>query len=130
MKTVKFKIPKTFGACADKLFTLRAERAKIQKQADALEVEEKAIKSFLIENLSKEDQTGAVGHLAQATITTKVVPSCKDWKALEKWILKTKDFSVLGRSLKAESIRERWDMGKKIPGVEPFTVLSVSCTKK
>ena len=125
-----FKVPKRFGECADLLYVLREQRSKVQKAADAIEEQEKQIKEYLIQNLSKEDQTGAVGHKATATITSKVVPQAKDWDAVYKWILKSKDFSILGRSLKMESIRERWDDGRKIPGIEPFTTLSVSVTKK
>ena len=124
-----FKVPKRFGECADLLYVLREQRSKVQKQADAIEEQEKQIKEYLIQNLSKEDQTGAVGHKATATITSKVVPSCKDWNALYKWVLKTKDFSVLGRRLADAAVRERWDNNKTIPGIVPFTVLSESCTK-
>lgn len=125
-----FKVPKKFGECADLLYKLREERAKVQKAADAIEEQERAIKNYLIENLSKEDQTGAIGHMAKAVISSKVVPQAKDWNAIYKWVLKSKDFSILGRSLKAEAIRERWDAGKAIKGIEAFTVLSVSVTKK
>ena len=45
-------------------------------------------------------------------------------------IRKTKDFSLLQRRLAAPAIKERWEAGKKVPGVEPFAILKVSVVKK
>jgi hypothetical protein len=122
-------IPKTLGACADRLYKLREERSKIQKTIDKLEKEEKEIKEHLINTLPKSSADGITGKVARATIKVKVVPSAKDWSAVYKFILKTKDFSLLGRRLSDAAVRERWEAGKKVPGVEPFNVVSVSVTK-
>jgi hypothetical protein len=130
MKATTFKVPKKFGECADRLYRLREEKSALNKKVENLDEERKAIETYLINNLSKQDQTGAVGHVAQAVIVPKVAPSCKNWPLFYKHILKTKDFSLLGRRLADSAIKEQWENGKKIPGVEAFNYKSVSVTKK
>ena len=122
-------IPATVGACADALYTLREQRLIVQKEADALEEREKAIKQHLIDTLPKSDQTGAVGHVARAQIKTKRVPQVDDWEALYKHVRKTGDFEILQRRLAADAIAERWEAGKKVPGVGAFNAVTVSVTK-
>jgi hypothetical protein len=62
-------------------------------------------------------------------VQTKVVPQVQDWPTLHKYILRTKDFSLLQRRLSESAIKERWDDSKKVPGVEPFNAVKVSVTK-
>ena len=92
-------IPKTLGACADKLWQLREKRSQLQHQADTLEAEEKAIKEYLINNLPKSEADGVTGKVAKVLIKTRSVPSVKDWDSFYKHILKTGDFSLLARKV-------------------------------
>ena len=122
-------IPKTLGACADKLYQLKEARLKIQAQADKIEEQEKAIKEYVIQNLGKENAEGVAGHVAKVSITRSVVPTAKDWDKFYAHVLKTKDFSLMQKRLHEAACRERWDDGKEIPGVESFQVVKVSLTK-
>lgn len=125
----EMKIPKTLGACADRLYQIREEQALLNKQVEVLQAEAAAIKEHLIANLPKSDAQGVLGKQARAAITTKQVPSVKDWDAFYKLILKSKDFSLLQRRVSDAAVRERWEAGEKVAGVEPFTVVNVSVTK-
>ena len=100
------------------------------------------LSDHLIDELPKSQAAGITGRVARATITTKTVPSLKDFEALCRWVLKEsarhakrKDglelepFSVFTRALSAEAVAERWDLGLVVDGVEPFTVVSVSLNK-
>jgi hypothetical protein len=132
-------IPKTLGACADRLFTLRAEASSIRKALDATALvkrlgkiaeEQKAIEEHLIENLPKSKADGIVGKLAKAIIKTSKVPTVTDWDKLYAHILKTRDFSLLPRKVLTESVRDRWEEKKVVPGVGVFNVTSVSITQR
>lgn len=123
-------LPKTLGGCADKLMRLRDERQELTKKIDAIKAHENAIKEKLIEELPKDDAQGVTGKLARVTIKTKKVGTVKDWSALYEYIRKKKDFSLLQRRLSDAAVKEQWEAGKKIPGVEPFNVIQVSLTKK
>lgn len=127
--TTVFKFPKTLGACADKVFELRQARLAQQKLVDAIEEEEKALKEHIINTLPKSETTGVAGKLARVTVVTKQVPQVKDWESFHKHIKKTGDFDLLSRALGKAAIEARWEAGKKVPGVEAFTTVSLSINK-
>jgi len=126
-QTVKF--PKTLGACVDKAYTLRAERLELQNKVKELKEQEAQLTEHLIKNIKKSNATGVAGKLARATVNTKDVPAVKDWKKVYRYISQTKSWDLLGRSMNSAAWRERIESGKKVPGVEPFTTVSVSLTK-
>lgn len=122
-------LPKTLGGCADKLFRTRAKRLDVQKQVDKLRAEEAELKEHLINNLPKDRATGVQGKLCQVSIVTKQRPKVEDWDRLYKYIKRTGNFDLLQRRLSDPAIRERWEDGKEVPGVDTFTVVDVSIRK-
>lgn len=126
---VKYKFPKALGACADKLFELRNKRLSEQKKVDEIAAEETALKNHIIENLPKSEASGVAGKLARVTVVTKQVPQVKDWDAFYKYVKKTGSFDLMQKRLTDAAIKERWEAGKEVPGVEHFNVVSVSINK-
>lgn len=124
-----FKFPKEMGKCADMLYALREKRLAGQKVVDAVEDEEKALKEHIINNLPKSEASGILGKLAKVTVTNKLVPQVKDWEAFYAHIKKTNGFDLLNRALNKSAVEARYEAGKKVPGVESFNAVSVSCTK-
>jgi hypothetical protein len=122
------KLPKTMGTCADLLYKTREERLAAQKVVDDLQKQESAIREHIINNLPKSD-TGASGKLARVTVVIKQVPQVKDWDKFYAHVKKTGQFELMQRRVSDGAVRERWDNGKQIPGVEPFGVVSVSINK-
>ncbi len=127
-KTPTLKLPKTMGACADLLFTTREARLKLQKEVDELAKTEAAVREHIINNLPKTD-TGASGKLARVSVVTKQVPQVKDWDKFYAFVKKTGQFDLVQRRLADTAIRERWDNGKEVPGVEAFGAVSVSLNR-
>lgn len=126
---VKCKFPKALGACADKLFELRNKRLAMQKEVDAVAAEETALKNHIIENLPKSEASGVAGKLARVTVVTKQIPQVKDWDTFYKYVKKTGSFDLMQKRLTDAAIKERWEAGKEIPGVEHFNAVSVSINK-
>jgi hypothetical protein len=126
---VKYKFPKALGACADKLFELRNKRLAEQKKVDEIAAEETALKNHIIENLPKSEASGVAGKLARVTVVTKQVPQVKDWDAFYKYVKKTGSFDLMQKRLTDAAIKERWEAGKEVPGVEHFNAVSVSINK-
>jgi hypothetical protein len=124
-----FKPPKTLAACADELYKTRDLRIAAQKATDELQAKETALKEHLINNLPKSDASGVAGKLARVTVVTKLIPRVNDWDKLYKFIKKTGAFDLLQRRLIDTAIKERWDNGKEVPGVESFNVVSISMNK-
>lgn len=125
----KFKFPKQLGACADRLYQLRQKRLEMQKEVDKVAAEESALKNHIIENLPKSEASGVAGKLARVTVVTKQIPQVKDWDAFYKYVKKTGSFDLMQKRLTDAAIKERWEAGKEIPGVEHFNAVSVSINK-
>lgn len=128
-KKLKFKIPKTLGACADLLYTTRKDRLELQKQVDDLKKQEGELKEHIIQNLPKSSATGVSGKVANAKVTKTDKPTVEDWDKIYKYIKKNNAFELMQRRLNTKSVEERWEDGKKIPGVGKMTVVDVSSTK-
>lgn len=129
-----FKKPAKPAECADMLFTQRTERLKIQRQADAIEENEKLLKQFLIEALPRQKSTGVAGKLARISLKKKTVAVVKDWDKFYKYVVKefAKNpgaFAVLNRAINQAAIDEIWKSGKTVPGVEPYELTTVSVEK-
>jgi hypothetical protein len=126
---VKYKFPPKLGACADRLYQLREKRLTMQKDTDAVEAEEKALKEHIIQTLPKSEAGGIAGKVARVSVVTKSVPRAEDWEKVHAYIKKTGSFDLLQRRLSDSAVQERWDAGKKVPGVEPFNVVTLSVNK-
>lgn len=126
---VKYKFPKALGACADKLFELRNKRLDMQKEVDKMAAEESALKEHIINTLPKSEASGVAGKLARVTVVTKQIPQVKDWDAFYKYVKKTGSFDLMQKRLTDAAIKERWEAGKEVPGVEHFNAISVSINK-
>lgn len=127
------KPPKTMGACADKIYTLRQKISEKTKslilELEQLELDLKALEEHIINNLPKSEASGVAGKLARVTITKTPVPRVQDWDSFYKHIKKTGEFDLLSRGISREAIRERWEAKKKVPGVGTFDVIKVSVNK-
>jgi len=125
----KYKFPKALGACADLYYTLRARRLEAQKAVDLIEMEEKALKEYLIENLPKSEASGVAGKVARVTAVPKDTPVVNDWAKLEAYIKRTSSFDLLQRRLSDSAVKARWDAGKEVPGVGTFKYVTISVNK-
>lgn len=127
--TTTYKFPKNLGACADMLFELRNSRLAEQKKVDEIEEKEKALKVYIIKNLPKSEASGISGKLARVTVIVKQIPQVKDWDAFYKHIKKTGSFDLVQKRLSDAAIKERFEDGKEVPGVEMFNAVSISMNK-
>lgn len=125
-------IPKTMGACADKLYKLREKRYELSRQIKEIEAEEAEIKDYIINNLSKQEAAGVSGKIANVRVKTESVPVVEDWEAFYKYVSRTKSFDMLQRRINTKAVRERIEDKKDFAskaGIGSFTTVSVSITK-
>ena len=118
----------TFGEAADRLYEVRQARYKAQKEVDRLQEEETRLKDWIIASMPK-DTTGVQGTKARVAVITRQVPQVKDWERFYKYVSRTRAWEMLQRRVASKAIMERWEAGKKVPGVESFTVVDVSLNK-
>lgn len=122
------KIPKSIGACADLLYTTRQSRLRLEKEAAEAKAFEQAIKDYIVDTLPVSD-TGAQGKVARVQVVPKEIPTAADWAKIYAYIKKNSAWELMQRRLSDAAVRERWEAGVKIPGVDKFNAKEVSCTK-
>jgi hypothetical protein len=128
--TRKQKFPAKIGEAVDLFYTRRAERLAAQKVVDALKVEESALADHIINSFTKQEISGARGELATGAISESKVPAVKDFDKTLAWIVKKKFWHLLSRSVSTEGVRELWNNGVEVPGIESFTVKKLSAKKR
>lgn len=109
----------------------RAARLAAQKQVDLLEVQEKAIKKQVMERLGKAANKAISNGDRLFQIVTKDEPtiSAENWPKLYAHIQKTGEFELIERRLSKAAVKERAELGEKVPGVEWYPVDTLSDTK-
>lgn len=123
------------GAVVDLLYTLRglsSQLGQLRRPLDeVIDPVIKRIEDHFVETLTVSEATGVQGAAARVQITVSDVPVVKpeDWEEVWRWIVRTKSFDMLPRSLNREAVRERWNAHKHIPKVGVFHAKKVSCTK-
>ena len=133
---------KTLALCADHLYAVREQRLALERQVEILKKKESALQNHLIANLPKSDATGVAGKVARASIKLKTVFQPKDWDKINQWCLdqyalhkRKKDglemaaFGVFQHRLSTGMVKERFDNGEQIPGIETQDIKMVSLNK-
>ena len=120
----------TLGELIDKLYFIRADRLALSNKADEMKKDEDALRTTILGMLDSAKLSGGKGDIAQASIKTTIVPSLSDFDDFIKYVFKNKAIDLLRRQVNATAVRERWDSGKEIPGVTPFTVRDINLSKK
>ena len=123
------KLPKTPALMADRLYKIKELKSELAAKTKLLDDERIAIEAALINLLPKDESTGIQGKVARASLIVKEVPQAEDWDKIHAYIKKTGSWDLLTRSLKATAVQERWDDGKKIPGIVAFTKIGISLNK-
>lgn len=113
------------GAEIDALFKLR-------QKSDAAEAKAKAAKKVLtdamdalLEKFDKNDLNGARGKLASVSVVKTENFNIVDQDTFGKYVLKNKALDLLQRRVSVTAVRERMEAGKKVPGLETFTKVSL-----
>ena len=116
------------GTQIDALFKLKAKHKKAQEAADAVKEQITAAEKDLMATMldSGIEKSGAKG--GTIVVSKSLVPSVTDWDAYYAFIHKTKFYHLLERRPSATGCRELFEMGKKVPGVEPVTKMSLRYT--
>lgn len=118
--------PLTLGAAADKVWQLREEKRALDKQVTAIETQIKELTETIFGMCDEQDTRKAEGKKASISINYTEVGNVTDWDTFWPWVAKTKNFHLVQKRVSDPGLREQWELGKKTPGVEPFTKRSLS----
>lgn len=109
------------GPTIDKLNALRESKRGLEAQIKDIEAKYSVLETELLEKLEAEGTDKGAGKTASVSVSTSVVGNVTDWAAFEAYVIKTKYTHLFQRRLSDAAVRELFDQGKKVPGVEPFT---------
>lgn len=144
------KLPKSLGACVDLYHDMREKRLEENKVVEAMKQDEVYVQNYLIDNINKRDDGGAVGKNHKALVVSQTVYQVDDWDKLYAHIRATGSFELLNRALNQAAVAEHTDginekldaanakalaagkpakPRKMLPGVKTFTALKLSVTK-
>lgn len=119
-KEIKYKFPKTIGACLARLAKLQDMQDEINIKLAPIAKEEAAIREHMIEAFKKDELNGVRGSGRSLSITSTPVPVLKDWSKFFKFAMRKGNDDLLPRSVSSTAWRERVEQGKMVPGVESF----------
>lgn len=117
----KFELTTGIGPAIDKLNEIRDRKRKLMEKVEACDTEYAELEEALLAKLDADGLDKATGRDASVSVSSTTVGNVADWEALTAYIHKHKYYHFFQRRLSDPALRELWDAGKKIPGVEPFT---------
>lgn len=122
-------MPATFGAACDLLHDVREARLEAEKVAEGIGKRESEIREWLIQNISKSDDGGAIGKRYKGVIKEKRKPAVKDWEKFFKFVATENRFDLLQKRVSDKPVMELYEEGKLPPGVETSLIPELSLTK-
>jgi hypothetical protein len=107
----------------------RAERLIQDGIAEQLKEEEIKLKQQLMDTMEAIGVKAVGDGVRNYALHTVDEPTVADWDTLKAHIRKTGEFELLYQRVNPGSVKERWDLGIAVPGVQKFPVLKLSVTK-
>jgi hypothetical protein len=119
---------KTLANIADIWFVTYKDRLAADKAAAVLKDLESAAYALIIEQMRMQELTAIGGSKIRVGMNPDpdYQPHVKDWEKFYAYVLETKDFSFLERRPGKAAIKERWEDGIDVPGVEKFPVYKLT----
>lgn len=121
-------LPESLGERADLYKEVEELRLAMQKKVDAVKKRETEIKNSIIEDLPKGD-TGAAGQRYRVQVTTKPAASVNDRDAFNAFVRENNRFDLLSKSVSQRAIKDMWEGGEDVPGVERVNTPGLSFRK-
>lgn len=128
---------KKIGTKIDQLQKIKLKMDEVDVEIKKLEVKKEKIKvkytakeDEIWNSFTKEELDGAFGKIASVEIKKEIFPSVKDWTKFYAYIAKNKAWDMLQKRTSSTAYRDRLRDGKKIPGVEKFTKVTLKLKAK
>lgn len=118
------------GTAIDKLYELRSQRLNVEKVVKTMKSDELALRVHIKQMLDSINLDGAKGSAATAAVITSVDPVAKDWLQIYEFIRENDAFDMLQKRLSSMAVKERWESGILVPGIEKFDNWDLSITKR
>lgn len=110
----------TIGKAIDEIAMLQKKRDEIGAKLAAAEKLINEKKEKLLARVKKSELNGAKGRLGAAFIQEDDIPTIEEFEKVWSWAKKNDALDIFQKRLSNAAVRERWAVGKKIPGVGTF----------
>jgi len=121
---------RSLGNDADALYKQKQKITKLEGELEELKSKLAKDADTFMKRMQKMEIASVKGRLCMISITKSEQFNVKDWNALYKYISRNKAFDLLHRRVSHPAYRDRIQAGKKVPGVETFTVYKPHITKR
>lgn len=125
-RTTKAAKPLTIGQATDEMWALREKKRALEAQIKTIEEQMKSLEETVFGLMDAQDTRKAEGQHASVSINESTVGTVEDWDAVWAYIAKNKYFHLVQKRLSDPALRELWQLGKVVPGVQPFKKRSLS----
>lgn len=124
-----FEVPSTLGAMVEIMAMEKSHRAGAIEVADQHKANIDQLETAILAKLQEQgiEKGSHAGYSFGKSIA--VVPQVDDWDAFYKYIGRTKYYHLLERRPATAGCRELFETKGKIPGVVPFSKVSLSFRK-
>ena len=113
----------------DKMVQVRDSKRELEEKIKTLNKTLTGLQERFILSAKAAGTEYARGALGSATIVETVVPTIEDWDLVAEYIKENDALYLLHRRVSSVAWKELQDMGEEIPGIEPYTKVSVSLRK-
>lgn len=111
----------TLGSQIDAICALQEKKKKLDAEVKKLETEIAAKTEQLLADMDTAGTTLSAGKKGKATVTESKVFNIKDYDAFCAYMSKKKAFFLLQRRVAVTAMRELYESGTQVPGIEPYT---------
>lgn len=120
----------TVGELSDQLWLLREEKRKLEAQATEIEKQMQPVELALLEMMKSQGIEMGRGQYATFSRKESVVPVPENWDEIYKYIARNGYFHLLHKRLSEAACRELFEKNGAIPGMVPYTKVTVRLTTK
>jgi len=109
------------GETIDRLGDVRAQITALNKQADELSKERRALEADILDLLDSSGMKRASTYKFAASALQETIPTVTDWDALHEFIVEKNMPYLLQRRASVKPFQELFEAGEDVPGVTPYT---------
>lgn len=118
----------SIGSMIDNLDKIRDKKRGLDEQVKDLEAQYRELTEKILDRMATENMPKASGRRATVSRSETIVGQLEDWEALTKYIGRTKNFQLFERRISAAAFRELFEKKGEVPGVKPFTKVTLKHT--
>lgn len=112
---------RTLAVISDEIQEIQIDVKDLNKEIEALEKKKAFLEKELEEEAEKQGLKSGSGAASSFKIEAETVPQGSNWDETYEFIHENKYYHLLQKRFAVTAIRELWELGKDIPGVNKFT---------